>query len=462
MTREQQFAAAKAKRKQEKIEEETKKANGGFTPFEQTAYGALELNQYRVYRFLGGPMKYRESPTDPKLIEQSMIKGDDDKKFRCTWPLKEDQPDWILRRVYDKLTVGTWEKVDGKNKKTFTHQAKHPELMNRVLFNNNMDNQYESGWRPGKAVMVNIIDRQDMAYHEEHKHSKILSKKANEGNEGKIYFERGVPITTYNTVWDKVVEYEGDWENYDVAILKVKDTPYYEAWYGGSDDLKKRLVQDSPEVLDLISVKPLEAWEKDLELYNIDEITPVTSYSRLYEKLGSFFKKVDGELNTDFHSELKALKEKEAEEKAEKAKEDAEKELAEPAKETPKAETKPTTEPVKEETKVEEVKEEVKTEAPKTRTRQATTPAVEEAPAGITDETWAGLADGTYNGTVYQGVAKLSDEEKSQVISIRENGSFEYVKEFNGEALELFEESETKFESPGTFKTCPMSGVVFS
>lgn len=451
MNRDDAFAAAKKKRAEEKAKEEARKEGGSWGDFEPTVYAPLMLNQYRAFRILGGPHQMRQEPTDTKLIEQSKILGDDGKRFVCTWPTKEENPNWILRKVYEKLIEGTWSKDEsGKNKKTFAHLSKHPEMMNRVLYNDNPDNQYEQGWRPGKAILMNVIDRHDKEYHMENKKSKVLSKKMSvygENNE-KTYFDRGVPQTVYNLIWDEIVEYEGNWENYDVVVKKVDGQPYYKAWYGGSDDLRKKLSQDDPETMELLSTKPLERWEKDLELYDFDKIAPVTSYNKLFNKLSAFFKVVDGNLGTSFYDELKDLKEKESAEVA--------KEKAEEAEEEAKAETKE----VKSEEKSEVAEEKaVKESKPKERT--AARPTREAKPKESTID-WECLSDGSFNGTIYKGVSQLTDDEKSQIISVKEDGSFEYVKEWNGEDLELFEESNTKFESPGTFHICPLTGLEFS
>lgn len=448
------FEAAKAKRAQQKAEEESR---SNFS-FQEIAYGALVDESYRVFRILGRPASVRKDPTDVKLIEQSMILGDDGKKFRCTWDLDQN---WILKRILKFLTDGTWEKPnpEAKSVKKYKYLDRCPKLLNRVLYNNNLDNPYEKGIRPQKVILMNILDRQDMAYHQENNHTKVMAKKATVSDDGsRTYFDRGVPLFLYEKkIWDDVVEYEGNWENYDIVIYKTSDQPFYSAYYGGSDDLRKRLAVNSPELLEVISTQPLTDWEKELERYDLDKIGAVTSYARIFTKMGSFFRAVDQEFKTTYYDELVALKEKEAKERAENQQNETEEEIAqEEAKEEI---TK--TQIVKEEVveKPVEIEPQEKDPVRETPVRGGTRESVKEE--GISEETWKALGDGSYNGKIYKGVPLMTEDEKAQVLSINEDGSFEYVSSWNGEQTVLYREQVSGFESPGTFAICPFTGTKF-
>ena len=86
MTREELYQEAKAKRKQEK-----EKPKGGFGGFEQPEWHAIETN-YSQVRFIGNyPMARHGDPTAAKIINVAMIVGDDGKKFRCIYPLREER-----------------------------------------------------------------------------------------------------------------------------------------------------------------------------------------------------------------------------------------------------------------------------------------------------------------------------------------------------------------------------------
>ena len=136
--RQSAFEIAKAKRVQQKAEEDSKKDWGGY---EEIKYAPLVHDVYKSFRLLGLPEAMREKPSDPKMIEQSMILADDGKKFRCTWPTKDKDPDWILRRIYNLVLTGKWKekKDDEKAEKIFTHKTTHPEIFKRVKFNNNLE-----------------------------------------------------------------------------------------------------------------------------------------------------------------------------------------------------------------------------------------------------------------------------------------------------------------------------------
>lgn len=55
----------------------------------------------------------------------------------------------------------------------------------------------------------------------------------------------------------------------------------------------------------------------------------------------------------------------------------------------------------------------------------------------------------------------MTDDEKDMVISVREDGSFEYVNSFNGVELDLMNNPSSNFISPDLFHVDPLSGDIF-
>lgn len=445
ISRDELFKKAMEMRKQEKEKKAAKDSFSG-EDYEQIVYTSVPSNGVKLFRMYGNPLLTRMLPTDPKLSNISMIMGDNDKMFRCIWPLREEQPNWILWKIFDTVMEGTWEKTkDNKNIKILKHRKTHPECVRRVE-KNNRDNKFERGWYPSKLVNFNIIDRHDQEYHAKNKKSKLLSKKASEiGDSGKFWYDPGIPEMAYTLIWDQIVEYFGRWDHYDIGISKQDSAPWYNVFHGVDDKVK--LTQEIPEFEKYHVEGPMTEEEKAYELYDLDRIYQITSYHKIKSKLGEFIKKVDVDFKKNFSEELEKLVEQEKEEYEKRnAAIQAEKAVEEKVYST-------TVLPKKEEI-VEQV--EKKKEAPTIRSR-----VVKERNPVKPPINWDSLLDGSFNGTEYLGVAEMTDDEKSMVISVREDGSFEYVKYFKDHKLDIMENPRSTFKSPDLFHIDPLNGDLF-
>jgi hypothetical protein len=442
LSREELFQKAKELRKKEKEEKNNKESFSG-EDYEGVVYTSLPTEGIKIFRIYGDPLAIRSKPTDPKRSYISMILADNGKKFRCIFPSREEDKNWILWRIFDTVMESSWEKnEDGKSVRKYKHEKTHPECFRRVA-KNNSDNKFEGGWYPPRYINMNILDRHDPEYHIENKHSKLLSKRASEiGDSGNFWYDPGIAEAAYNAIWDDVVEYSGQWDNYDVGLKKETDSPWYRAFHG-VDDLKK-ISQIDPDAANLVVEGPMTEEEKNYELYDLDRLFKVTSYTKIKAKLGDFIKKVDIDFKKNFYEELEALVAKEQEEwKAN----EAERKSEEPKKEK-------TTKAVEEKKAIEEKKAEVPAPTLKSRV-------VQERKTTAKVINWDALADGSFNGKKYLGVSEMSDDEKSMVISVREDGSFEYVNSFNGVELDLMNNPSSNFISPDLFHVDPLSGDIF-
>lgn len=444
LSRDEIFAKAKKAHAEEKAKQ-AERRNNTYYDYEDTIFTALGVNQDKAIRLVGNPMEARMEVSDPKRIFFSMIVGDDGKKFRCIWPSKDEDPNWIMWKVMNLVLGYKWNNNKGeKGGRDYFYEESHPEIFKRVSKNNNVENNYEGGWYPGQAIIFNVLDRHDMEWHRENKHTKLLSKRANE-YEGGIFFDLGIPYACYSTIWDDVVEYEGDWQNYDIVIRKQRTSPFYRAFAGS--ELKKI----SEEVHPLIVDGPMTAEEKAWERYDLDSLYRITKYTKIKKHLDVFFQQVDVAFGKKFHQELLDLVEKEKKEfEATKKDEGSKKvfkaadvEKSESKKEEPKADM---SDPVAAGAHINGE------EAPKQRRRAAN------VNTGVSSEIWEKLADGSHNGTKYIGVPEMTDEEKSMVLSVNEDGSFEYVKEFNGKKVQLYAGEVSNFMAPEQFHVDPLNG----
>lgn len=430
-SREELFAAAKAKRK----EEAEKKDNRGSYSYEAVAYTALSPDYDKVIRIMGAPVLSRELPTDPKKSLISQIVGDNDKRFRCVWPEKEGNSDWILWKVLNKVLSYKWNTE--KESKDYIYLEDHPNLVKRVL-KNNSEHKFASGWYPTTYINMNIIDRHDMEWHKKEKHYKGISKKSSEFNDS-IFFEPGLAVTAYDAIWNSVVEYSGDWLNYDVVLRKLTDKPWYEAFHA-LDDIKKIRENAKKFIVEGDITEEELSWEG----YDWDKLYPITSYSKILSRLGKFIQNVDINLNTKFHEELEEL---------------ASIEKKEQEKNKPHETSVTKTKEIEDEDESYEAPEDVsekKEEVPQTRK-----PAVRSSVKTSSEIDWARLEDGSFNGTKYLGVSEMTEEEKSMVVSINKDGSFEFVSEYKGNPVTILKSESSNFMSPEEFHVDPLSGDIF-
>lgn len=311
------FKQAVKKRKEEKKQENQ---NNSFpTDREYVQYTSLETNGFKLIRFLGEPIAMRTKPTSPKVIYSTFIVGDDDKKFRCVFPSKQEHPNWILWKVMNKVMAYTWDNNAGENGARIYHNKEsHPSIFNRVSKNNNDKNPYETGWKPTGFVVQNVIDRDPSVYewHKKNKKTLLLSKKGRETQDGNMFYEPGYPFSLYNTLIEDIVEVNGDPNTYDVIVQKLDEKPYYKIFHP-AEDYKKLLAKFDGEEEKLLNgipgffrdkvEEPLTDEEKSWEMYNLDEHFPVTSYKKIQNRLNIFLESVDRAFGTKYVEELNDL-----------------------------------------------------------------------------------------------------------------------------------------------------------
>jgi hypothetical protein len=452
MNRKELFDRAKAKRKEEKKKEE----QGGYTAsYVDIQWSALSLSKYRTVRLLGNPYHMREGDrTSPKLISLANIVGDNDKKFRCIFPLKSENENWIMWRIINKVLSYTYDKES--ESKIYHKKESHPSVFNIVFKNGNADNTYDKGWRPSQVVIANVIDREMMDWHEKNKHTVLLSKKVSEMSNGGMYYTVGFPLMLYNQIFDNIVEWAGDWHYYDVAIRKFKDEPYYKV-YHAEEDYKKFIedLKDRDQTLDKeLASRELTEEELSWERYDIDELFPVTSYQKLYNRLKLKIAQIDEALNTNYLEELKDLAEKEKADR--KQKEEAKKETEEEKEEV--KETTPDPEP-EEEKLTEKEKEVFEVEDHNIEEKEEKKEEVKERPkrrAAVEEKKEESLED------KFPLIKKLSEEQKSLITGFdEEKGTLTYSEDAKPLYKCVKSEEGCKMQSPEAFDFCPGCGVEF-
>lgn len=406
-------------REEERIAEES---GGGGSSFTELDWLPLVQNKDVVFRMLGLPADVREVGSDVKLVDLAMLRDDENKWIRVIYP--HGDKDFILRKIYKTVCAYEWDDVAQVPNYLYSDL----DIFKNVRYNNapQKNRRMQKGWLPQTVVMANVIDRADMAWHKENKHSKVVAKKKTV-KEDKVYFSDGLPITAYKAIRDDIQRYGDniDWETYDLVIRKLADDPWYKV-YHGEDDAHKL----SPEAQDIIVSGDLTEEEMNYELYNFDELYPLTSYRKLMNRLKLQIKDVDRNFNTHFYQELEELVSKEI---ADAGEED----------ETPKT-TISTSPPEKTERREVEKKEEpVQEETSSRRSRRSVS---EEKTSSLS------LADVT---ETFVGIRNLSPEEK-ELIEVISPTEIKFKTED-----ELLPCPACNFASPETFGSCPKCGEEF-
>lgn len=358
-------AFLKAKQEREARDKAAKDAENNtnfYNDWKPIKWVGLEDNKYVVLRLLGLPHeapKEIKKSTDCKVILQSEIKKDDGKGYtKINWPMVErdsdrkfvPDPDWILTKLYKEVRSGSPRKFDesdlsrpgftkgadgkvvnaDKKKGEYEYFHKDKQCFKRVdKKGNTREGDFEKSFYPSTKILMNVIHKNDN-WCVENKQSKLLSTKVSEykfhdekENKEKIIYYPNTGITNqlYGKIFGHVMDFRSDWD-IDIAIEKyqpspssnqrdyrIKDATDYNKL---DDDLKKIMTEN-----------PLTKEEQEYDLYDLDELFPVSSYAKIKRHLKGLFKLVDSELGTDFEDQLNLLVE---EEKAEREKKKAEKE----------------------------------------------------------------------------------------------------------------------------------------
>jgi len=293
-----------------KKEESRPKSGGKTGSYEEIFYSGLAKNETKIIRFVSGAPNSKKDDFCAKTIRVTMIVGDNGKKFRYIFPVKDDPKavDHIMWKILNKVNEAEW--ID--NKKTFKTQSSHPEIFRMIAKNGyspkTPQGLYDKGWAGQEVVVVNVIDREQMEWHKEHKQLMILSKNVNYTEDGRIFADTGVPAYGFlGPIAHNLFEFYGDWANYDVGVerLGLKENPYRVINANKHTEEvpegKRQYVVDGPLTEEELS------WKK----INLNKVFGETKATKLYNRLKKKIANIDLNLGTNFLEELKELVDKE-------------------------------------------------------------------------------------------------------------------------------------------------------
>lgn len=272
------------------------------------ALGEGKKNTPKVIRVMGGPPNSRLDAYTARTVTISWIVGDDGKKFKVVKPSLAQDPNYFLNRIINKVQAFTW--VD--RVKVYTVKVKDPELFNKIDKNGLEETdprfKIERGWKGKEVLIMNVIDRTRMAWHEENKHSMLLAKGISVRPDGSEIADEGVSAFGVSSRLNHLFASYGSWEKYDIAVSKTgkMDTPYIVLNASNSpmevDKSLREYISKEPSLTD-----EEQSWER----YDLDKLFGYTTATKVFNRLRDTLKRIDSSLGTSFYEEVQELSEKE-------------------------------------------------------------------------------------------------------------------------------------------------------
>lgn len=427
-------------------EKEAKLSAGRSSQFQRTYediyWTALESNKAKVIRVVGGPPNAnipQDKGSTAKIVTVCWLVGDDGKKFKVVRPDEKEDPGYILNRIINKINAVKWiNNPGGKGTKTFPVKDQYPALWNLVNKNGLTEDdkryKFEKGWNGRSVMIMNVIDRQRMEEHRALKHTMLLARAVNVGDNGTEYFDEGISSFAVSPALNHLFKSYGSWEKYDIAITRTGELNNPFILVNASNAPK----EVDASLREFISTEEgLTDEEKSWERYDISKLYRYTTATKIYNRLKNTIGKIDKYLQTNFLKDLEVEVEREKALFAEMYKDEGE--VVESSASTSVAEPTRVTEAVQETPVATPI-----TEAPKraaTRTRQAIPDA---AP-----------------GSDLPFYTSLSDEMKSHITNATKGANGKWTIEWDLPVTDLASCPTCEAASPLEATKCPACGLDF-
>lgn len=309
-------------------EEANRKNRGGGIPYELEVIkwtgfekaGGSERH-VKILRALGGVPNTNKTAFDARTVRIAQIICDDKKTRRYVLPSYDENKAHVIWRLINNVLAITYE----DKKKVIINETAHPEIYQTVKNNNfpigSLQQKTTHGWSGRDMFIMNCIDREQIAWHKENKHSMLLSKEIRKwaAPDGKIldFPEQGVPSFGFvQLIASEVFAFYGDWKNYDIGIERTGtlNTPYK---IFNCDKNPEKLPE---KVKGFVTSGPLTDEEKSWEMYDLRKLFGVSSYTKWWNNLKNNIATIDAALGTHYYTELKSLMETEKKEREEQRK----------------------------------------------------------------------------------------------------------------------------------------------
>lgn len=310
----------------------------------------------------------------PVNCNSSFIKCDDGKVRLFKFPSLDENPDFILYQIVDRVLKQVWKGQDKKGVHIFEKPVEEgfSEIYKMIRNNGDLvDGQYgPNGWGAWKkygkyrgcasntSCFLNAINRipfsvtitkrekgedvEEVKKYEKdwcikNKHSLLLVKSVK---------SVGCPVTIGNLLVKTIFPNYGNYAQFDVAIERLKDDPYYQIFPANT-------LKNNQEVFPHVIEGDLTDEEKAIDTYNLEDLSKPSPYSFIYNNLKGKISEIDKALGTTYleileraveadikPTSISAPKEEKVEEKVEEKPEvKVEEKIEEPKKEETKVDT---------------------------------------------------------------------------------------------------------------------------
>lgn len=306
---------------QKKAKDISNKFTGTFEQKHVDYFACAKQETWIPFRLLGNPWEAREKPSDTKLFLTSKIAVDTNNWYLSTiWPAVWNEgrkeyvpdPDWILTRFYNDVTDGEWrnptreeKQADPNRRGVYVYKYAGSPIFERVKRNAIQGEKFQKSFYPQPRVIGNIHDPLDLEFHQRTNRSKVLCTKVNskQREDGQViyYPELGIPLSLYDELVTLAGATEGLFSEFDVAVRLLGKT--YKVLHYSTIEIPK-------EIRSVMNGDPIP----DYDLWDLDELVPVTRYSTIKKLFGKMFSEWDAYAKRDYTDQLIALCAEEAEE----------------------------------------------------------------------------------------------------------------------------------------------------
>jgi hypothetical protein len=426
-------AEEKAKQRLLKFQEAKKRAdeakNHGDFPKEDVPdfkTCVLKKDQPKIIRLIGNSPLMREDPTDPIIVKRALVKTDDGKWATIILGDDRDHPvNKLWRTIIGKYKYDKENKVkifDNKGKPSFERfirNGKKPEECDAK----------EKGMMTDTFYLFNCIDKTD-SWCQENKHTKLLcwdsTSKEVDGKtvEYPIY---GIKPSLYNNVFDEqCTALNRMYDEFDVVVKRLSKK-LGESWIQIFSPEEKSKISQIGLDASKVTMDYLTEEEENYEKYKLEDIPFVsrpTSASYVNKVLGKLIKQADIDFGTNLQSDFAEWIEKEKKEFESRKAETKETELAEDTSTEVESEDEVTEEtPSFDSMKTVETEESSDDELP-SEVEEPTPTAPIQKVAKVAKV--AKFDPMSLKNTILPFVDKLTDEERSHIVGLNDDGSVKF------------------------------------
>lgn len=283
---------------------------GSFAPreYESIKFTGLEANKAKIIRVIGGPPDSKLDNFTAKTATLAWIIGDDGKKFKVVRPSIAEDPNYILNRIISRVTAVKWVNKE----KTYPVRDMFPEIYN-IIDKNGLEAtdpraKYERGWKGKEVLLMNVIDRAQMEWHREHKHTMLLAKSVTVTDNGTEYPDEGISSYAIGPKLNHLFRSYGSWQKYDMAITRtgIKDNPFIVV-----NATHSPMEVDASARAFISQNTDLTEEEMSWERYDLAKIYGFTSATKIYNRLKNTIKRIDAALGTSYLEDLQKMSEAE-------------------------------------------------------------------------------------------------------------------------------------------------------